>query len=811
MALTPREVTRATNINVLSTSIVNPSVFLSLAATINGNTVVFLVDTGSALTILQKDIWERCKGPEQQLEPWCQKRLVGVEGSFLQVFGSATVAVNIHGEILQVAVVVIDPLTIEAILGLDILSQCTVDLLHKKLITGAGHVVTLCCQEPNMEWTTDLVDVGTVNSGVTVNSESKEHHVSQQDVVTLCCQEPNMEWTTDLVDVGTVNSGISVSSELKEHHVSQQDLSNMVLSDIKLDSVTSTLSQEGPQTTRLSQSEFMSGGSVPQEIIKTDSDLHEPDHVFLVKVVDNVRVPSYSEMEIMAKVKGCTLSQGSYYVLENNLHNSEVIVARALVTPDEFVPVRLLNPTDKPIVIYSGANVAIMSEISEVKSDDFVSVSAISQQDCNHALEEVFQELVKHTYLSSHQQDLLLALLLEYSDVFAISKDQLGRTDVLQHEIVTENVSPIRQKFRRMSPHMRAEMRVLLNDMLQKDIISPSKSPWASPIVLVKKKDGTSRFCVDYRQINAVTRKDAYPLPRVDDTLETLAGSQLFSTLDLISGYWQVEVKPEDREKIAFVTSEGLYEFNVLPFGLCNGPATFQRLMNILLAGIQWHNCLVYINDIIVLGRTFDEHLKNLAQVFQRLRDANLRLQVWKCQFCRDTVKFLGHVISPAGITTDPEKIAKVLNWPTPVNKQEIQQFMGLVNYYRRFIKNCSEVSKPLSQLTERNRPFKWTVQCQESFEALRRALASAPVLVFPDFSQTFIVDTDASNHGIGAVLSQTPDIGGDQEQVVAYASRTLTKSERRYSTTRKELLAVITFFTAFQILFIGTTFCAPH
>ena len=241
MALTPREVTRATNINVLSTSIVNPSVFLSLAATINGNTVVFLVDTGSALTILRKDIWERCKGPEQQLEPWCQKRLVGVEGSFLQVFGSATVAVNIHGEILQVAVVVIDPLTTEAILGLDILSQCTVDLLHKKLITGAGHVVTLCCQEPNMEWTTDLVDVGTVNSGVAVNSESKEHHVSQQDVVTLCCQEPNMERTTDLVDVGTVSSGISVSSELKEHHVSQQDLSNMVLSDIKLDSVTINL------------------------------------------------------------------------------------------------------------------------------------------------------------------------------------------------------------------------------------------------------------------------------------------------------------------------------------------------------------------------------------------------------------------------------------------------------------------------------------------------------------------------------------------------------------------------------------------
>ena len=184
----------------------------------------------------------------------------------------------------------------------------------------------------------------------------------------------------------------------------------------------------------------------------------------------------------------------------------------------------LLNPTDKPIFVYSGANVAIMSEISEIESNDFVSVSAICQQDCNHDLEEVFQEIVKSTSVSSHQEDLLLALLLEYSDVFAISKDQLGRTDVIQHEIVTENVSPIRQKFCRMSPHMRAVMRVLLNDMLQKDIISPSKSQWASPIVLVKKRDRTSRFCVDYHKVNAATRKDAYPLPRVDNTLETLAG-----------------------------------------------------------------------------------------------------------------------------------------------------------------------------------------------------------------------------------------------------------------------------------------------
>ena len=285
--------------------------------------------------------------------------------------------------------------------------------------------------------------------------------------------------------------------------------------------------------------------------------------------------------------------------------------------------------------------------------------------------------LIENASLTSDQQDILLSLLIDYADVFAVSDDQLGRTNVLQHEIYIDNVSPICQQFRRMSPQQREEVRKLLWDMLARNIISPSKSPWASPVVLVKKKNGASRFCVDYRQVNAVTRKDAFPLPRVDDTLDILAGSRLFSTLDLISGYWQVEVKPEDREKTAFVTSKGFYEFNVLPFGMCNGPATFQRLMNILLAGIQCHSCLVYLDDIIVFGRSFTEHIQNLAEVFQRLRDANLRLQVKKCTFCRDTVKFLDHVISTAGIATDPEKVEKVSKWPVPINVREFQLMYG--------------------------------------------------------------------------------------------------------------------------------------
>ena len=336
-------------------------------------------------------------------------------------------------------------------------------------------------------------------------------------------------------------------------------------------------------------------------------------------------------------------------------------------------------------------------------------------------------------------------------------------------------------------------------------MIRPSSSPWASPIVLVKKKDGSTRFCVDYRKVNKVTRKDAYPLPRVDDTLDTLAGAKWFSTLDLISGYWQVEMHPDDREKTAFCTLEGLFEFNVMPFGLCNGPATFQRLMDMILAGLQWSRCLVYLDDIIIFGTTFEEHLSNLELVFDRLREAKLRLQPVKCKLCKKKVNFLGHIVSRDGVAADPAKTDKVAEWAVPKCKRDVQCFLGLANYYRRFIQDFATVAKPLHHLTEKYANFKWTEDCQTAFENLRQKLVSAPILAFPDCSKPFILDTDASDTGIGAVLSQQQEDG--TERVIAYASRLLSKPERRYCVTRRELLAVVVFITHFRHYLLGNSF----
>ena len=212
---------------------------------------------------------------------------------------------------------------------------------------------------------------------------------------------------------------------------------------------------------------------------------------------------------------------------------------------------------------------------------------------------------------------------MEFADVFA-EDGKLGRTSKIKHFIHMGEAQPICQPVRKVSLCQRQEMQDLLTEMQAKDMIQPSQSPWASPVVLVQKKDGSARFCIDYRKLNSVTRKDAYPIPRIDDTLDTLAGSQWFSILhvDMVSGYWQVEVGVEDRKKTAFCTPNGLFEFKVMPFGLCNGPATFQRLMDLVLAGLQMSHCLVYVDDVIVMSRSFQEHLRNLRQVFERLREA---------------------------------------------------------------------------------------------------------------------------------------------------------------------------------------------
>lgn len=272
----------------------------------------------------------------------------------------------------------------------------------------------------------------------------------------------------------------------------------------------------------------------------------------------------------------------------------------------------------------------------------------------------------------------------------------------------------------------------------------------------------------------------------------------------MASGYWQCKMAEKDKIKTAFTTHKGLYQFKVLPFGFCNAPATFQRLVNLVLGKFQWQKCLCYLDDIIVFGNTFDLALKNLQAVFNSLRKANLKLKPRKCVLFQNHVKFLGHVVSDQGISCDEDKIQTVLDWPIPSNVSEVRGFLGLAGYYRRFIPNFSTVSFAMTRLTQKNRSFVWDESCQKSFEKLKQLLVSSPILAYPTLEGQFILDTDASLFGIGAVLSQ---VHNGKERVIAYASGTLNRSQRRYCTTRRELLSVITFVQHFRHFLWGRKF----
>ena len=439
-------------------------------------------------------------------------------------------------------------------------------------------------------------------------------------------------------------------------------------------------------------------------------------------------------------------------------------------------------------------------DIDENYKEEF-SCSRIVKKEVPNFLETFFEE--NSGNLSSSQKDIFADFLIEFQDVFS-QELVAGNCEILKHKIEVTDFKPIKQAPRRVPIHLKAEVNKIIEEMKSQGVIEESKSPWISPVVMVKKKDGSLRFCVDYRKLNSVTVKDSYPLPRIEDILDQLSGNSWFSTLDLKSGYWQVKLDSKDKEKTAFSVGNGLWQFTVMPFGLCNAPATFEHLMEKVLQDILSKICLVYLDDVIVFSKTFEEMMENLRKVFLRFRSANLKLNPKKCSLFGKEVKYLGHVVSEKGITTDPEKISAIRNWPVPQNKKQLRSFLGFCSYYRKFIKGFSLIAKSLFVLTENQVKFEWNLSCEEAFNKLKGKLVSSPILSFPEEHGQFILDTDASNHGIGAVLSQ---VQNGSKKVIAYFSRVLNKAERNYCITRRELLAIVASVKSFHHYLYGRKF----
>ena len=328
-----------------------------------------------------------------------------------------------------------------------------------------------------------------------------------------------------------------------------------------------------------------------------------------------------------------------------------------------------------------------------------------------------------------------------------------------------------------------------VQQMLSSGVIRPSNSPWASPVVMVKKKDGSLRFCVDFRQLKAATVKDSHPIPCINDLLGALHGARWFSTLDLKSGYWQVPIQERDKEKTAFRTSSGqLFECNKVPFGLCNAPATFSRLMDRVLAGLHWETCLFYLDDIIVFTATWED-LDRLHQVFEHLRHAKLKLGAEKCTFAAREASYFGYRVTEEGRLPDPSLLAAIREISPTQNATEVRSFLGLAGYYRRYIENFAAIAGPLHAQTRKDAVFHWSSDCQDAFDRLKTLLTIRPITAFPDFSLPIRLYTDSSTSGLGAILAQVRE---GKERIICCASRSLNQAEKAYPNTKLECLAIV-------------------
>lgn len=383
-----------------------------------------------------------------------------------------------------------------------------------------------------------------------------------------------------------------------------------------------------------------------------------------------------------------------------------------------------------------------------------------------------------------------------------------GKTHLVEHVIkLKEGAEPVKQRPYPRNPAMQEIIKKEVETMLENGIIETSNSPWSSNIVMVKKASGGLRPCVDLRRVNDASVRDAYPLPRINSILEKLKTARYISTLDLKQGYWQVPLSKESRPITAFtVPGMGLFAFAVMPFGLHSAGATFQRLLDKIIGPELEPRAFAYLDDLILVSKTFDEHLELLREVFGRLRDAGLRLNPSKCHFCKTELRYLGHIINDQGIGTDPEKVAAVRNFPQPTNVKSLRSFLGLASWYRRFVRDFATTSRPLTQLLRKNCSWRWGPEQEGAFQTLKQRLVSAPVLACPDFDKPFILNVDASNSGLGAALTQEAD---GKEVVIAYASRLLSEQEKNYSTTEKECLALVWSLKKFRPYLEGYHFTA--
>jgi predicted aspartyl protease len=510
------------------------------------------------------------------------------------------------------------------------------------------------------------------------------------------------------------------------------------------------------------------------------------------------------------------------------LHNEDIhekiLMGRTLVdSSKEFCPVRMVNYGDEDVVIVKGTLLGILdpvvscthvmdSETKDQDSEESIRVSIVKEKEVEPENIEDLPSHVKTLYedcvsgLSPDERAMLKRCLQDYEMVFAKSDTDLGRTNLVKHDIDVGEARPIRLPPRRLPKDKQREAERQVEKLLKNGLIELSTSPWAAAVTMAKKRDGSYRLCCDYRGLNGLSKKkmSAWPIRSTDETLFQLEGAKFFCTMDAMCGFWQMELTDRAILLSSFRLNNALYQWKAMPFGLCGVPASFQMLMDKVLANLQPTEAMVYIDDIITYGKTATETIGRLRNVLQRLKDANIKLKPSKCHLMQRSVRFLGHVVSEDGVACDPEKTRAVREWPTCKYIHELRAFIGTVSYYKKFIQGFSDICRPLYKLMEKGQKFEWSEECTKSMEKLKEVMVEPPILAYPREEGQWLLDTDASSFAVGAVLSQIQD---DEERVIAYGSRTLNKSEKNYCTTRRELLAVVHFTRYFKHYLYGVDF----
>ena len=529
----------------------------------------------------------------------------------------------------------------------------------------------------------------------------------------------------------------------------------------------------------------------------------------LVRTSQPITIAAQSYVEVSANINREQLVEQECVVqpLSNVPIFSEepglcVVSSLGKVNKNRQIPVIIANTTGRDYTLPARSVIAL----AEVLDDPEGCISSASEYAESKREREETPESKKAnlSHVPETQRQKLQEMLDRNTDLFAKNDCDLGQTDLVKARIDTGNHPPIKQSPYRLPFCQRKLVQEHVDKMLEAGVIEPSRSPWSSPIVIVDKKDGTKRFCVDLRALNKVVVKNSYPLPRIDDILASLDGSQYFTCLDLRSGYWQILMDEESKEKTAFTCFLGLYHFLKLPFGFCNSGALFSELMNKVLVGIQHQFAIAYLDDIIIFSKTFEEHVSHIEAVFSRLRDAGLKLKMSKCEFLKREVSYLGHLISANGTRPDPEKVAAIQKLTPPTTVKGVRSFLGVSGFYRKFVQNYAKIAKPLTELTKKNRRFEWTEECQDAFDTLRAALMEAPILAYPDISKPYKLYTDASNYAIGAALVQETEMG---ERVIQYLSHQLNETQRRWPIIEKEAYAIMYSIQKFRHYLLGSKF----